>query len=505
MTVPAARLLLDITLGDPASEVLLATALRVAQPKDVLFLGVGADELTPPIVDAVSEACARLSAGAPLPTLNLLDAGEVAAAPDEAWIRPGQNPVTTADAVLSLLRAAAAGTSSVSTELLRARDAAIAARDAARRPGQRPLIAVVAQVQSTWGAAADIVTHLFARDDVDVEIVGVPSEQESRTTDTAGFIRQLGHRARDVDWLKQQLDDACGPLSAVFFYDPWDGLRPEPAQAVAVAQAGVRIAYVPYGTNVGGGSDGESYAYDLPMHRLASRIYARSETQRQMFAEFCSSGADHVRVLGVPKFDRSMVRASGVPAGTPSVLWNPHFSVEPDGWSTFLAYAERFLTYAAEHDDLTLILRPHFRLLRDASVIGGNYERFVHSVLDTARALPNMQVDEEPDYMESFAASHAMVSDLSSLIPEYLATGKPVLYLHRPESRGVNRDAQYLFEGPLALDWPAVEDFLERVRNGQDHDGPRRRVVLERHFAHLDGKSAERIAADIVDMIKETP
>ncbi|GAB48122.1 CDP-glycerol glycerophosphotransferase family protein [Mobilicoccus pelagius] len=503
--MPAARLFLDIAPGDPASELLLATALRVTKPADTLFLGTRTQELTEPVVDAVVQACARLAAGRPLPTLNLLDAHEVTQAADEPWIRPGTSPAAAADAVLAVLRAAARGAAGAGQELLRARNAAISTRDAARRPGQRPLIVIVAQVQATWGAVAEVVANLAERADADVEIVAVPSEHENRATDTAGFIGQLGYPPRDLDWLSRQLNDVGGPLSAVFFYDPWDGLRPEPAQAVTVAQAGVRIAYIPYGTNVGGGSDGESYAYDLPMHRLASRIYARSETQRQMFAEFCSSGADHVRVLGVPKFDRSMLRASTEPAGTPTVLWNPHFSVEPDGWSTFLTYAERFLTYAAEHEDLTLILRPHFRILRDASVVGGDYERFVHSVLDTARALPNMQVDEEPDYMQSFAASHAMVSDLSSLIPEYLATGKPVLYLHRSESHGVNRDAQYLFEGPLALDWPAVEDFLERVRTGQDHDGPRRRLVLERHFAHLDGKSAQRIASDIVDMIKETP
>src|SRR5690606_4518609 len=97
-----------------------------------------------------------------------------------------------------------------------------------------------------------------------------------------------------------------------------------------------------------------------------------------------------------------------------------------------------------------------------------------------------------------FAASDALISDLSSLITEFMPTGKPVLYLHRSDSPGVNEDAEYVFSLDIATSWPGVEAFLDDVVAGIDRGAERRRLSLERHFTHLDGQSGQRIADELV-------
>ena len=362
---------------------------------------------------------------------------------------------------------------------------------------------MVAQVQSTWNAVAPVVAQLEERDDLGVEVVTLESNHEVRSLSTDRFIEELGHVPRDIDWLERHLAETESGLALVLFYDPWDGLRPQAAHSTTIAACGVRMAYIPYGTNVGGGEGPQRYAYDLPLHQLAYRIYARSDEQRRLFREYCSAGDEHVRVLGVPKFDLARRLGTDSPSALPTVLWNPHFSVEPGGWSTFHQYLDSFIHYARSHPQVHFIVRPHFRLLRDASHSSGELFATVTKMRNAATQLANFEIDTDAEYLSSFRRAHAMVSDLSSLIPEFLVTGKPLLYLHRTGSPGPNSDAQYFFECPTALAWPGVQKFVDDVATGIDTDAPRRQLLLERHFPLLDERSAPRIATDLAQLAAE--
>lgn len=499
--MPARSVILEIPSGPVGGDVVLAAALALPPTYRVGLAVRGVDQPGVDEVAAVSEACARLATGANLPELILLSAHEASTAHPDLRVSSTGDPRADAGAVRALtLLTIDEGGNPPGSDLRALRDQMVATRDAERAPDARPVVAVIAQVQSTWGAIEPLVAALRERDDIEIEVVAIPSEHEVREADTASFIHSLGYTPRDLAWFESLLTDHASPLALVLCYDPWDGLRPQIAVATTIAEHGVPIAYVPYGTNVGGGNETESYAYDLPVHRLATRIYARSETQRDMFAEFCLTGSGDVRVLGVPKFDRCRNLPSQ-PQAVPTVLWNPHFSVEPGGWSTFAFYLDALLSYVQARPDIHLIARPHFRIMRDAEIVGGEYLELVNRLREAATRLPNVELDQSADYLASFSRADAMISDLSSLASEFLTTGKPLLYLHRLDSPGANRDAQYFFECPTALEWPAVERFLDDVRERRDTDAPRRQLLLERHFEHLDGHSAERIAADLVSIL----
>lgn len=496
----------DLAGGD----LLVAAALHLLPPSlDLALVLSGVEDPTAADAQRLTETCARIG-GVGQRSVELMGETEARSSERLAWVTGSSEPRATATAIANLAAVTFALTTSHSRSpeaddveacaMLRRRDALALERDGLRRTN-RPMIAVIAQVQSTWPAVDSIVRMLMQRDDLDVEIVAVESTHEAQDQTTADFLADLGLRTRDVRWLEDELRDSTSPLAAALFYDPWDGLRPEAARSQTVAAYGVRIAYVPYGTNVGAGTSAESYAYNLPMHQLASRIYARSEIQRAMFEEHCAYGAEHVRILGVPKFDRMRDLAPQVRNGQVTVLWNPHFSVEPGGWSTFIDYLDEILTYAEKNSDVTIIVRPHFRLLRDAPLAGGELHAKVQHLMEAPQRLPNVEIDTAPDYAETFARADVMISDLSSLFPEFLVTGKPILYLHRADSPGVNRDAQYFFEGSVALDWSGVDAFLADAQAGRDGGRVHRELTISRHFEHLDGKSSSRIAEDISQMI----
>ena len=387
-------------------------------------------------------------------------------------------------------------------------------RDTARVPQMVPTIAVVAQVQSTFGAVATVCKALMNDDRVTLEIVAIESDHEHREQSTAHFIESLGYQTRDATWLQRELADPASPLATVLFYDPWDDLRPTSARALTVASEGIRIAYIPYGNNVGGGAHIEVAAYNLPVHQIAWRLYCRSKTSRDLFEKHCEAGADHVHVLGMPKLDRVVnlheINPLTVPAGKATVLWNPHFTFGPEGWSTFDRYLQPMVDYATAHPELNLIIRPHFRLLRDLPLAGVQSKKLIDFMEHAANTLPNVMLDRSADYVGSFAAADAMVSDLSSLISEFALTKKPLCYLHKLDGPGTNADSEYFYHGVVATRWSTVEQFLDDlmlniddIRKNLDTGADARRLLVERHFPLEDGQAGARVAREIVDQLLE--
>jgi hypothetical protein len=333
----------------------------------------------------------------------------------------------------------------------------------------------------------------------------VPPSSPSK--DAAQFVRDQGFEPRDLAWFEREIAAEDSSIDIVVFDNPYDALRPEVLQSSSLASRGVRTALIPYGNNnIAVGPEIAAMLYDSALHRLAWRVFARSEAQRSLVARHCEVGAEHVQVLGLPKLDRivnatSPVAEAGVStwaAGRPVVLWNPHFSVGEGGWSTFDRYLTRIVDYFSRRPQAALVVRPHFRLAHDARVLGGSLAAMMTELATAAEVNENIVVDSSQDYLDSFRAASAFVSDLSSLITEFVPTGKPVLYLHREDGPGVNEDAEYLLALEVATSWEALESFLDDVLAARDRSADRRRLVLQRHFAYLDGRSGERIADHLV-------
>lgn len=400
---------------------------------------------------------------------------------------------------------------SESGQLLRSQIAErIAIRDGLRTPDQGIVIAVVAQVQSTWATAESVVQSLSDYPQVQVEVVAIDSAHEVREVGTADFLRGRGFTPRSVDWLDAAVADVRSGLGAVIFYDPWDGLRPNAAGANHAVLHGVRTAYLPYSPNAAAGHHMEELSYNLGIHQVAWRIYAFSETQRSLFGDHCRTGSAHVRVLGTPRFDRVGRTRTAVPAewesalsGRRVFLWNPHFNFGKDGWSTFLDYLEVLAGYVAKRRDVCLLIRPHFRLLRDLASMGQEGAGILEFLMGLSGEHDNIIIDTLPDYLPSFEASEALISDLSSLVTEYFLTGKPLLYLHRETGPGLNADASYFLTCDVATQWSQVREFIDAVLRDPAVGSARRGLAMERYFALEDGRASERVAADIVASITE--
>lgn len=340
----------------------------------------------------------------------------------------------------------------------------------------------------------------------------------------APFVHHLSSEAAVFDTLRQEMLKEGIPFHPLAYFDlvafaphvvlvqnPYDETRPEGVRMPALAAIGARVAYVPYGLEMGGGAWNYMAQFDTDVQRGAWRVYSRSERHRQMFGKHCASGNGHVVVTGHPKFDgedapEPSATARGwleKAAGRKIVLWAPHFSVAgPPAWSTYNAYGDFILDAFQRQPDLFLLVRPHpmfFSAIRQASPDGAARES---AFRERIAAMPNGALDELPSHAEAFSVSHALMADVGSFLLEYLPQDKPMLYLELQGGIGMNEDGELVDALHVARSGQDIAAFLGMVASGPDSRAEQRQAATREFLYQLDKKAGERICEDIVQGVR---
>ena len=291
-----------------------------------------------------------------------------------------------------------------------------------------------------------------------------------------------------VRWDQFPLGAGCAEV--MFIPTPWEVSRPQGWHTEDLMALGLRLAYIPYCFETGNDDTDHAVQFDQSLHRLAWAVFARSGHHKSLYGRHCSLGNAHVAVTGHPKMDalRRLEEArdpelDAFVAGRRAVCWNPHFNVTPDGtafgsgYSTFLRWWSFLLGEFERRPGLVLLIRPHPLLLSSLVQRQIWTQAEVDGFLARCASSGNIQVDRRPSYLPVFAASHAMMSDLSTFVLEYPMTGKPLLYLRNPSGSGVE-------EGILVGDYCDAADTEERIL-----------MFLDDVAAGIDPRAAERSKA----------
>ncbi len=367
---------------------------------------------------------------------------------------------------------------------------------------ERIRILFVMQVPSLW-ANWHTVYRAFAEDErFTTMVVLSPFRHEHGTLANLDAARDLllQEGIPFHQWGFFDLESACPHV--VFLQSPYDDTRPAHLQTASLVAAGCRVAYIPYGLEIGGGAANLRWQFDLDIHRSAWRIFARSSRHARMFARHCSAGNGHVVVTGHPKLDLQAPRNDNGLAARLSarigqrrvVLWTPHFSVgSPAAWSTFRLYGDVIMEAVAAREDLFLLVRPHplfFSAMRTNGFWDAAGEESFRARIEAAG---NMALDETADYHDAFSLASMLLADGGSFLLEFLPTGKPVAYLHHPQGPGLNDDRD-LVESYYVV--RSVEDVLPVLKAGLDQGDPmreRRMAMLPEYLYKVDGRAGERI------------
>lgn len=408
----------------------------------------------------------------------------------------------------------------VSGALIRHRRAA-GSNEMTLPPVGRPRRAILlVQLGAAWASLASLHRALANDPEWNVTVVGLPFLHSHYSDDSErhavfGFLTEAG--IPFVRWEDFRLEPGCADVA--FLHLPYDETLPRGWHHDDLFRAVPRLVYIPYALVVVGGTENTAYQFNLPLQQRAWMVVAHSPRNRAMFTRHCTTGDAHVAITGHPKLDvlQNLDTAPGEAlrreaAGRKVVCWNPHFDVRPDGsrfgsgCSTFLGWQSFLLDEIARRPDLFLLIRPHplfFSTLAKKNLWSpAEAEEFQRRIA----ALPNVRLDSNAEYLPAFSASAAMISDASSLILEFAATGRPLLYLRNPHGPGLNdhgdlvRDHLYTAENESE-----IRTFLDQIATGSDPRREGRLAALSEYLVQPEGGAGvaivraidERLAAEV--------
>jgi hypothetical protein len=377
--------------------------------------------------------------------------------------------------------------------------------DEALRMEIRPIrIHFFFQAPEVWSTWESIWESCRAHACIEPVIVLVPMHHDGAVDEMRGrrFLADQGLPFIDVS--AYQLSTHAPDI--VFLQNPYESTRPLELAVERLLQQGVRIVYVPYGLDVGGGADNLKWQYDLEVHRKAWRIFVRSADHKRMYGMLCQPGNHHVIVAGHPKIDKIVAHHQMATVESLSnaprkvILWTPHFSVEPNGWSTFTRHFESILSFfEAGPKDVTLLIRPHpffFGRLKQYEMPPDFTEDAIRRRIINS---PYIQLDEQEQYIDSFSKSHALMADAGSFLLEYLPTGKPILYLHNEDGPGLNETGDFVSDYYQADDFGGIQRFIQMVASGKDENRESRLARIETLLHRTDGKVGQAIVDHVVE------
>ena len=114
---------------------------------------------------------------------------------------------------------------------------------------------------------------------------------------------------------------------------------------------------------------------------------------------------------------------------TQSVLYTPRWNIW-DGTSSFMQLKDLFLQFAKSNPSVEFVFRPHPLMERTFQQTQSHriaWVTFIRQIEEHG----NVFIDVESDYHNAFKRATVLLSDLSSLLAEFLLTGKPVIYIKK--------------------------------------------------------------------------
>ena len=297
---------------------------------------------------------------------------------------------------------------------------------------------------AVWPSFQSLYDYAAARPEkFHVSLVYVPFSHVSKTRSDDSLIdeyRRAGYPIQPAD----NYDLAADSPDVAFFLKPYNSV-PKPFYISEVEKSVPRCVYIPYFLGIEDDERTFLPSAHSPTVFLSWKVLsygpffiktARKHTYNHA-RNFIPSG--HPRIDIKPETDPALEKR--IAAAGPSrkvVLWNTHFTIEPNvGRGSFLEFKDVVLKAAAAHPGILLLWRPHPLFL-------GAYARYTNrSAKDILREMSEWEkeglllVDQSPSYLSGFCRSQALITDASSLLYEYLYQNKPILFTPKAGGTGL--------------------------------------------------------------------
>ena len=315
------------------------------------------------------------------------------------------------------------------------------------------------------------------------------------------FLTPMGIPSLGYDEYNIEAD--CPELA--FISQPYESCTLEQFWPENIAEH-TRLVYLPYFLPDKVSETSVTSLTQIPVYRFAWKTVCPTEKQYKFYCHYAANRGANALLTGAPKTDPFVAlhgKALPLPDGWERLkgktvfLWNSWYDMN----ASSLRYFETLLNWFNAHRDCGLIWRPHPMTDTVTKLYYSERYPVYQKMLEQAQSAENVMMDTETSCMAAFSASDAMISDYSSLLPQYLLLDKPALWIR-------NRLLGFTGEEFIESSWmeqtetpDGIIAFLEQSRCGKDSKAELRKKIRARDLSLADGHCGERVCKALLEAL----
>lgn len=272
-----------------------------------------------------------------------------------------------------------------------------------------------------------------------------------------------------------------------------------------------KLVYLPYYTGMKINQEDIQVNCEFPIAKYAWKIIAQSQKMKDIHKKFAPQKGDNVLVTGLPKWDEIFkINKKSIDKelswkkkldGRKVFLWNSHYSIGSHT-STLLEYGKEVIELFSNRQDVALIWRPHPMTETIFRLYLLKYKPLWRELKDKVEISDNMILDTNSSFKSAFYYSDALISDYSSVIPEYMMTKKPILWTKKLNTNEFFVNADWLIRiESLEQSYSIIEisDFIDRITKEIDSNKNIRMQIIKEDIPHFNGEIGEEICALLLE------
>lgn len=382
-----------------------------------------------------------------------------------------------------------------------------------KRTSDKIKIVFLCQLSHVWGCLESVYEAAKQDENCEVYIVAVPNvwERDKADTEAYDFCVEKGYEVIKAynEKTKQFFDLKTLNPDYVFIPRPYDHYLPKAYTSKEVSKY-AKVCYICYGYTAEDGhvliscynryftsncyyvfaDNASTYAYTLKNHPISTRLGIRKIVQTTF-----------------PRFDLLKKWENCEPRHwkiskedvNKRIIWTPRWTTDKSlGGTSFFTYKDFFFQFAKEHSNTEIMVRPHPLAFPNFIKEGSMTEEEVAEYKVRCKEACNLQLDDRKEYLDSFASADILVSDMSAVVLDFLAMGKPIVFCSYEQE--LNSANKKLIEGfYVSRNQEDLKQILEMLMSGEDPKKELREAITKEVLGNCDGKAG----LAIVRMLKE--
>lgn len=361
-------------------------------------------------------------------------------------------------------------------------------------------VGFLVQLPSIWDKQVDVYNELKRRENVEVFLFAVPQydwntgETNNNSIDDY-FIKNYPEAINlcsESDILGAFLNFK---IDYLFYPRPYDHYLPAELRSYNLFKH-VSCCYIPYclsGSKVFDRmSIYNSFFDNMSIIYMDTKSQYKLMRKRYRFSVFLKKR--RIEYLGYPALFKYLSLESD--SQEQCITWTPRWSTDSViGGSNFVNFAESFLQLI-KNDNYKYIFRPHPLMFDELISKGVITQQYKDRFLDELKQ-HNVLFDVSSPIDLIFKKTAVLITDFSSIIPQFFLTGRPIIYceggIPLEETLKEMVDLNY-----YASNWDDVTNHLDSILKEKDDKKKERLAYIESNYKNM----SDPVVAIVDDLIK---